>query len=435
VAIPAAGCSGPEPAAPSLGRPNVVLYLVDTLRADHLGAYGYGRPTSPRMDAFAEGGVLFEQAYAMDTRTLGSIPSLLMSRHTISHGIASYGDQLAPGDLTVASVLREAGYDTAAFVTNFVAGRLLRPHRGFGRLELERPPGLTLPEDAFFEWLDGARTGPFFAYVHTAEPHRPYAPPSRYAAPFDPADYMEELAPGREPDGGADASKRARRHARYDGEVRFADAGFGRLVDGLRRRGLLARTLLVLTADHGEELGDHGGWHHGQTVYNELLRVPLVMAGPGLPRGKRVREPVQLIDVAPTILQATGIAPPDAFQGKSLLELAGGQRPERVADKEIYTRSTQPPRKAVLIQGRFKLIVDADGPSEDGDGTVELYDLDVDPHERHDLARQDPGRANALRERLRSLLQGLPSGEAGGFESLSPEDVESLRELGYVESP
>ena len=416
----------------------MVLYLIDTLRADRVGLYGYERPTSPVMDALGEAGVVFERAYAMDSRTLGSVPSLLTSLNTPSHGMMGYGDNLAPEIVTLATEFRAAGYDTASFVTNMVAGEFSGLDRGFAHFhdaikkQSDRKARRSFPARKFFRWMDridAGRSLPFFAYVHTAEPHRPYIAPDWYVALFE-DDYQGHVTGYFRGENGfkdaTDPRDIAHVQALYDGEVRLADEALGRLIAGLEERGLRENTLIVVTSDHGEELKDHGHWNHGHSVYDELLRVPLIVSGPGVPAGRRVRELVQLVDVAPTILEMAGIRPPQAFEGESLRGLVTGSREEQLEGKAIFTRTTYPPLKAVVIEDQWKCIY------EEG-GAVELYDLEQDPGETHDLADVERERAAALFAKLRAWMDGTGQGRTAPRMELSEGDIEGLRALGYVE--
>lgn len=419
-------------------RPNVVLYLIDTLRADRVGLYGYDRPTSPVMDSLGSGGAVFERAYAADTRTLGSVPSLLASLETPSHGMREYGDKLPEDVVTLAGIFRAEGYDTASFVTNMVAGPMTGLDRGFAHFHdaiksfANRKARRTFPGSAFTGWLDrihAGRDAPFFAYVHTAEPHMPYIPPPRLLRLFE--EGYEGKVTGYY--GGEHGFRHATSpedmahvNALYDAEVRLADEALGKMLARLEERGLLENTFVIVTSDHGEELRDHGGWRHGHSAYDELLRVPLIMSGPGLPAGRRLKELVTLLDVAPTILELTGTPIPEAFQGTGQLDLITGRRPEVLEGKAIFTRTTEAPARAVMIQDRWKCIF-TEG------GAVELYDLEDDPGETRDLAEVEEERATALFARLRGWMEGSATGRQAPRMELTEEDIEGLRALGYVE--
>ncbi len=431
------------PAEPAAGSGqsvrNAILYLIDTLRADHLGAYGYGRPTSPALDALAARGVLFERCFTHDTRTVGAVPSLLTSRHPPAHGVERYGEKIRPDLVTLAEALSRAGWRTAAFVTNVNAGTLPGLERGFqhhrqvASRARDRTALRSLPEPDFFAWLDQQGGAPFFAYVHTAEPHRPYAPGPPFDSLFDPG-YRGDVTGLFDGEGGyaraTSPEDVAHVVALYDGEVRLADEALGRLLAGLEARGLRESTLVAVTSDHGEELHERGGWNHGHSLYDELLRVPLVLAAPRLlPEGARVAEPVALVDVAPTILALLGVPAPESFDGESLAGLAAG-RPserERFAARPVFARTSKPPEQLAVVQGRMKAILRPGG-------ALELYDLAADPGERRDLAGEQPELARELRTRAEewARVQRARKGE-GRAAPLSPEERAELDALGYLE--
>jgi arylsulfatase A-like enzyme len=214
--------------------------------------------------------------------------------------------------------------------------------------------------------------------------------------------------------------------ALYDGEIRFADDALRRLLDGLAVRGQGARTLVVVTADHGEELRDRGGWHHGHTLYDELIRVPLVFAGPGVPAGRRIAAPVQLVDVAPTLLEIARAPRPRGFEGESLWGLIRGAEGAPGAERESFSMMTQSPQRIALVRGRWKAIL---GP----DDALELYDLASDPGERSDLAAREPERAASFRARIGEWRQSRTRGSAPPSLPLERDDEAELRALGYVE--
>lgn len=438
--VPLGGCGSEPPGAASgasraPSSPNVILYLIDTLRADHLGAYGHSRPTSPYIDDLAASGVVFDPAYSQDSKTLGSVASLLTSLHVPSHGITKFGHRIAPDVVTLAEALGPAGYETGSFITNVNAGRLPNLDRGFDHFHdaiksyHDRDALRTLPEKALFAWIDGLGDRPFFAYVHTAEPHRPYIPPPPYGRMFDP-DYRGTVTgyfKGAHGYGRAsDAVDVNHVSALYDGEIRFADDAVRRLLDGLAVRGLHERTVLILTSDHGEELHDRGGWNHGHSLYDELIRVPLIFAGPGIPAGRRITQPVQLVDVAPTILEIAKAPVPESFEGQSLwAQIQGGDR-AGVAARDVFSMTTRAPHQISVVRGRWKAI-------RKGDGSLELYDLASDPRERDDRSKQEAELAASLRRSIEDWQEARPLRASRGDVVLEREHEERLRTLGYIE--
>jgi arylsulfatase A-like enzyme len=421
--------------------PNVLVYVIDTLRADHLGCYGYRRPTSPRIDAFARSGIVFTRAVAQSSWTLPSIGSILTGRTPPQHGAVSPEHGLRLRVPTLAELLRAHGYTTAAFVTNYLGSDVFGLGRGFSTFRFYREQGsrraaVYLRSDALFRrvrrWLARAPREPFFLYVHATDPHFPYDPPRRFARPFvsraaegERARVLAEGRPlhnGREEWGTRPAPVDARTVGLlgdlYDGEIRMADEYFGALLALLAERGLLERTLVVLTSDHGEEFGEHGGIAHGQTLHGEVLNVPLVVRLPGGVRGgSRVERLAQHADIVPTVLDAAGLPPLAASEGQALLSAS------RLDEVHASLRLGGFVQDA-LVSERWKVIRDR---ARARGRRFALYLTDDDPGEQHDRAADDP----ALVARVRARLQAL--GEAGGpGPEVAEQKLERLRALGYV---
>jgi len=441
------GCRS-SPARLPPGAP-ILLVIVDTLRADGLGVYGYPRATSARLDAWAERGAVFERAFSTAPWTLPSVASILTGRYPAGHG-SGRGKVAAPNGRSkrvflgidasaprLAGVLSSHGYATAALVTN----SFLRP--GFGiaegfesydqtrnRFIGERRADVMV--DRALEWIDGRpRESPWFLLLHLLDPHQPYDAPAPEKGRFT-SDYHGALESPIGPESDLvrrvkqrrielDDADRAFVRGLYDEEVAFVTEQLARLLDGLDQRGVLERGLVVLTADHGEEFFDHGALEHGHTFYQELLRVPLVVWGPGVRAGHR-EAPVSLVDVAPTLLDATGVAAPEGFDGVSLWPvLTSGERmPKRqlIAENSLY--GTQ---RRVIVEWPYKLIVDVEEPQ------AALYDLERDPGERHDLAAERP----EVAKRLAAALAKRPAGATRGAPvELDAETERDLRALGYL---
>src|SRR6185436_6011947 len=329
LAILAGGCRHPEEA------PNLVLVTIDTLRADHTTPYGYGRDTTPVLARLAREGVAVDLAYAPMATTGPSHAALLTSRYPVSLGYLRNGQRLDEAQTTLAERLRAAGYRTSAAVSSFVLDRRLGFAQGFGTYDcrcdraratatIERWEGLTVPAgfdrradettDVALAWL--ARRGrdrPFFLWVHYFDPHHPYSPPAPYDRRFAP------------PPAATGLPRRA--VALYDGEIAFTDHQLGRLLDAIDAEGLAARTLVVVTADHGEGLMQHGHMGHGLHLYEEAVRVPLVFRWPGsLPAGALVPGPVEHVDLVPTVLDLLGLPRGGGeIEGQSLAAALRGQ--------------------------------------------------------------------------------------------------------------
>jgi arylsulfatase A-like enzyme/Flp pilus assembly protein TadD len=382
--------------------PSLLLVTVDTLRADRLGAYGRKDVATPRLDALAARGALFEEALASVPLTLPSHATILSGLEPPRHGVRDNGTYVFPDSReTLATVLRSRGYRTGAFVGAYVLDRRFGLARGFDvyddRIERRSEGGSALESErpgeevaaAAERWI-GQAAVPFFAWVHLYDPHAPYAPPSPH---------REEYA-GR----------------LYDGEVAYADACIGRLLDAAERRAK-GRLLVAVTADHGEALHEHGEPTHGLFVYQSTLRVPMLLAGPKVPRGVRRSGPARTSDVTPTLLSLLGVPAPQGLDGRDLLQ---GPLPRESYAETFYPRTFGWAPLFSYRLGALKL-VDAPRP--------ELYDLGADPGEDQDLADRRPDDVARLRQAL-AAFRGEDRPRV--VPSLAPEVAERLRALGYA---
>jgi arylsulfatase A-like enzyme/Flp pilus assembly protein TadD len=399
--------------------PNVLLISVDTLRADYIGAYGGRRKTST-IDGLAEKGVLFEKAVSHVPITLPSHASLLTGTYPIAHGVRDNGSfRLSEERETLAEILQSAGYRTAAFVGSFALDSRFGLDQGFDVYDdfygdtssfndfaiSERPADAVL--EPALSWLENEAGSRWFAFVHLYDPHAPYVPPARF----------------RESSAGDP----------YASEVAYVDEALGRFLEKLRAQGLLEETLIVLTADHGEGLGEHGEKTHGMFAYESTLHVPLIMAWEGvLPRGLRVSSRVRLVDVAPSVAELARLPRIESHQGQSLVPLM--EAPSRGEDRESYfealsfhlNRNWAP--LTGLYRGQHKYI---ELP------LPELYDLSADPEETRNLLEESP---ESSREIAASLATLVAEHSAEGSEEVRAaevdrETVERLRSLGYVVAP
>ena len=420
-------------------RTPVLLISIDTLRPDHLGAYGYGEPTSPHLDAFRKDAVLFANAFSHAPSTLVSHASLLTSLLPPHHGAKISNDLALPLEVTtLAEVLRGAGYATASWNGGIQLDAAYGLDQGFTVYESVKPRGASAESlvdqtDRFAHVVEQARafmsTNPsFFLFLHTYEVHHPYSPDPRdldlfrkgYAGPLPDlvsVELLKRIAAGEQRLEEAD-----RRHvvATYDAEIHSMDRAFGDLLVFLKERGLYDRALMVVTSDHGEEFGEHGkvGWH-SHTLYDELLRVPLLVKLPGQRGGgSTVEVTARGIDVAPTILAVLGLKSPAAFAGRDLL--APGDPPAG-ADLTLASRDVTDPNVVMALRTPgWKLIDDR------------LYDLGRDPGERLDVAAAEPARARELAERRRALVESRPRPPRRAAQA-DDELRERLRSLGYLE--
>ena len=333
LAAGAAGCGAPA------GPPDVVLVVVDTLRADHLGTYGFELPTSPNLDRFAEEGVVFERALAASSNTMPSHASLMTSRFVREHSVGWINGTTRLEDTeTLAMRFRAAGYETGAFVSNFVLRRASGLDAGFdvyddelAAAEANRPDIFERAADATTArataWLAARGARPVFLFVHYQDPHGPYTPPPEWLPPFAaleaaPSPALAPLASDTEPGGipryqqlpGLD--QLAQYRSRYAGEIAYFDASFGRLLAALAARE--RPSVVALTADHGESFGEGGFFlSHGHATTPDQAHIPLVLRAPGLAPGRRT-EPVHHVDVAPTLLELAGLAVPADARGLAL---------------------------------------------------------------------------------------------------------------------
>jgi arylsulfatase A-like enzyme len=323
------------------GAPLVVLYLVDTLRADHLGLYGYRRGTDPELRRFAQDAVVFDAAIASSSWTKPSVASLFTSLPASEHRCVQFYTPLDPSFVTLAERMREAGYATGAVVANrLVHAKDGRFDQGFAFFTSPPEPQRAAEVvDEALRFLDDRKGRPTFLYVHALDPHSPYSPPPPFDRRYGPA--PTAARPASEPYHYRKRDDLARIVAQYDGEIAYGDREFGRFVQALKQRGLYDRALIVFLSDHGEEFLDHGDWVHGHTLFDELVRVPLVVKYPGRQHaGRRVGHQVQLLDALPTILKTQGLAVPaaPAVAGRPLEESFHAGAVERPAVFETKYR-------------------------------------------------------------------------------------------------
>jgi len=403
----------------------VILVVIDTLRADHLGCYGYSRDTSPRLDRFAGEGVLFERAYPTDVPTQPSYTAMFTGQRGIRNGVVSHSptEDIPDSMPYLPEIAAKSGYETAAVSTLFFMKKYFA--RGFRTYmnpvagNRSRTQQVTAEEINSYAipWIRANSGRDFFLFVHYWDPHAIYKPPEeRYRTMFyeegrDPKDprntslkALDEQIVGPFVRGHIDAISEGITDAeyviaQYDGEIRYVDAKFGELMDTLDELGIAEETLVMVTSDHGESMTEHDIFFDHCDVYEPTVHVPLIIRWPGkLPEGKRVGALVQGIDIPATVLEAFGIEPPEVFQGRSLLPLARGEV-EKNYDY-IFTNQGLWQAKRAISDGKWKLIKALDNgfwPAP----ALELYDLENDPGELNNLAEEEPEMAAELELRLR----------------------------------
>jgi arylsulfatase A-like enzyme len=431
---------------PTARRPSVILYVVDTLRADHLPIYGYARPTAPNLDALARDALVFEAARAESSWTRPALASILTGLAPRTHGVNGRANALPAQATTLAELLHDAGYETRGYVTNGNVAGEFGFDQGFDRYVywMDETDGAPADEDdsgwlvrRASEWLRSRRDPrPFFLYLHAIAPHSPYAPPERQRAALaasvaDPAIGGREALDRLEETGAADGRVSRDLAALYDAEVAAADEGFGSFLEELRRLGLYDDALLVFVSDHGEEFLDHGGLEHGRTLYVEQLHVPLLIKLPGgVGGGRRVPALARQIDLLPTLLDFLDLPIPPQLEGRSLRSVAFGAQgafepPIASAYLDVDQR-----RVEALRAGDLELVetLAYDQPHP----RYELFDVRADPREAVDLAMARPVALGYLRQ----LLRGERVAERGSLEpqvaQIGDPAAAQLRALGYL---
>ena len=460
-------------------RPNVLLYMIDTLRADHTSLYGYARDTTPFLKKLGAQGLLFDDCLVQATWTKPSVASLMTSLYSFTHGIRNDDDTIPRGAATLAGQLRAAGYVTASMVTNPLVGRLSGLQRGFDYLSEWQVAARYLKEaedratdsaglnKLLFAWLDEHRDEPFFLYAHATDPHAPYRPPAgfeeKFANPAETAEFdrdftrLKNIALSRGGFGvsrslclksGIDPDRFIRRAVdRYDAKILHNDWSIEQLAGKLQQLGILENTLIVVVSDHGEEFWEHGWTGHGQSLYQELAHGVLLIWNPKLiPAPRRIADPVQLIDVMPSVLDLLGVGIPAGVQGQSLAPFAMGQ-PFQRRGPVMTSRFAHPysqhdellPENHIdslaFLDADWKLIYREKG-KEVGMNQVELYDRRADREDTSNVAARHPQEVDRMmagigawmdaQKQIRSTL-----GRAGKA-AVDQNTMDRLRSLGYL---
>jgi len=409
----AAAC-GPTPPT----GPNLLLITVDTLRADHLGLHGDTRGLSPSLDAFARSAVVFDRCQSSTSWTLPSLASLMTGLPSSTHGCWTMVDRLEGSFFTLAEQLRNEGWSTAAVASHVFLGTDHGLHQGFVHFDDDlvhgfgpshaaiSSPDVTAKGARFLELAGGSLDAhPWFLWLHYFDPHDTYQTHPGVSEAFGTSTPAEL----------------------YAGEVAFTDRHIGEVLAALESSGQAADTLVVFTADHGEEFGDHGGQSHGHTLHRELLHVPLIVRAPGT-EPRRVSDVVSVMDVMPTVLELCDVAPRARLYGRSLTSLlAGGSLPPVPALAELRLEPDRP--LDALVDDRWKLVVNAASEEE------LLYDLDADPLEAQDISAQHPEIVQRLAATLAEARKGAQEEglhySRGEALTLLPGETQRMGDLGY----
>jgi len=464
----------------------VILIQGDTLRKDHLDVYGYERPTAPALRRLAEEGALFDNAITQTSWTKAAVPSIMTSLYPSTHGVHQIPDRLPASATTIAEAFRQAGYATVSFASASFTGAFTNLHQGFEELhEVESTVGRAGPPggntktsreyvDRLTEWLDYHRDVPAFVYLHFFDPHSPYEPYPPYGTMWADPKGREEYVRAQEVlkkfvtnafladrgmatrdelvKAGLDPAAFIRFSKDwYDGSIRGMDTEIARLVERMQELGMRDRSLVAFYADHGEEFHDHGRMWHGQSVYGEMVRVPLILWGPGrVPKGVKIEEPVELINLMPTLLEYADVPVPPGIQGQSLRPLlaAGGRgggvaaagsewkRRPVIAEKQPQGGAGHPllTESYAIMDGNWKLVHNVARPPEMAE--FELFDFYKDPLDQKNVAADHPDAVERLGKQLeawkRMATQAKLKPDSEETKGMSAEQLERLRSLGYV---
>lgn len=432
---------------------NVLLIVIDALRADHLGCYGYERNTSPHLDAFAKEGVLFKNCYVPSSWTKPSIASLLTSLYPSTHGAISWGSAL-PGEVTsLAEIFKREGYVTYSYVANPNLKTIFNFNQGFDffddylmrdklyyaalrNLQANLPvlkkitrkeflfsdrDNIRLANARIIPWLEAYKSNNFFMYLHYMDPHDPYSPSPPY-------DKMYPYVKG---------DSNSENISLYDGEIRFADEYIGRLFEKLKSLGVYDKSLIVITSDHGEAFGEHNDKRHGHTVYNELLKVPLIIKYPGSAGANvRIEKQVRIIDIMPTILEVAHIPCDINLEGSSLLTLLHGKRQMNFCEY-IYVELDYNDNvmQGLIKNNEWKYIFTKKSILRNVEkmGQEELYNLIEDPGELNNLREQKRMILNVMRNKIDFYKRHCEKMAIRPSQAeLDHETIQNLKSLGYL---
>jgi arylsulfatase A-like enzyme/cytochrome c-type biogenesis protein CcmH/NrfG len=392
---------------------NLVVVTIDTLRPDHLGCYGYSKIETPAVDGIAHGGALFENAVTQTPLTPPSHASIFTGLYPTAHHVRDTGGFiLAPSTTTLATILQQQGWDTAAFISSAVLKKLFGLNQGFAVYDDQMPKpgkGHEFAEDAerragdtvdrSVRWLEGQSRKPYFLWVHVYDPHAPYNPPAPFSQKY--------------------------KGSPYDGEIAYADHELGRLFDAVRKKSPAGNTLIAVLSDHGESLGEHGEYSHGVFLYDSTLRIAFMLSGPGVPAGLRVKQQARTIDFLPTILELMGGKAPATAEGASLTPFfIGKDAPTAISYAEtLYPKINMGWAELRAIRTNRWKYIRAPKP--------ELYDLSQDAAEHNNVIQSHAAEVLRFEAQLKKVI-GIDGPEKVETAAIDERTLNQLKSLGYT---
>lgn len=446
----------PKSPTPQAGPPNLILLSIDTLRRDHLPIYGYDRNTSPNLLEFSKRAVTFDSAITTHTNTAPAHATMMTGKYPGSHGIYNNRSALRDDVQTLAELLGQHGYRTGAFLSGMTLSQHTKLQRGFEVYDaIASPKRQRRAKKTWAKagpWLrEVAKTdSPLFLFLHFYDPHNPYDPPAGFGKAFGQRREFQKGQVEHVRKNYTGASHRQRVDeliSRYDGEIAYADHFAGKLLTELEELGRMENTMVIFTSDHGETLFERDWvFDHGCQLYDEQVRVPLVIRFPGDQyAGMRVEAQVSHVDLMATILETLGIDPPELYEGRSLVSLVAGKKDAtgnhttpafsiaRLRKKRLGSLASQVGGGKFLTSARtldYKLVA---YPAKDGGWLTQLFDLRADPEERENLVDKHPEQSRELAAALEQWRTSTQFSEPQKSPELSPELQDSLRSLGYIE--
>jgi arylsulfatase A-like enzyme len=417
--------------------PNIILITIDALRADHLSCYGYPFPTSPHMDSLAKKSIVFDHAFCTLPKTSASLASLMTGLHPFVHKTAPNADTLKAEFITLAEALKMRGYFNTAVVDNsnlskkFGFGQGFDEYIGVWNKREKKEDSTPYITQTILDFLDSNKKTPFFLWAHYIETHTPYLPPEEFVEARPPGRKLKDIEkkvlvniedwiPAPEPDEGTLVSL-------YDATIKYIDSEIQKINDAFLRRGYQKDTIFILSSDHGEELGEHNLFlDHGPLTFSSSVRVPLIMFVPG-EESRRIKQPTSLMDIYPTLLEKAGLVPPYEIQGVNMLSRSKDRFlliPGLVDDFSV-------------VHERYHLVrMDARMAEILGLEKDYLFDFIKDPGEKNNIASRQKDRQALMEEKYRAFFDRhgylRSPEEAAEKPSLSKEEVERLKALGYI---